>query len=153
MIRERLRKWLGIEENTSELSILREELSLLRENLTAQISQLREEIETALAGKVERDELKEILSRIDELERELRLLEKYSLPKASVQGISQEEMLKQKILDILSTREEVSISELHSLVGCGWKKLYQLLKELEKEGQLKREKKKGRVILKPINPI
>ena len=153
MIRERLRKWLGIEENSSELSILKTELSLLRENLNTQISQLRSELERQLENKVEREELNEILFRIDELERGLRMLEKYSLPQARVEGISQEEMLKQKILDILSTREEITISELQSLVGCGWKKLYQLLRELEKEGKLRREKKKGRVILKPINPL
>ncbi|ABN58509.1 leucine zipper and winged helix DNA-binding domain [Pyrococcus abyssi virus 1] len=153
MIRERLRKWLGIEDNASKLTDLKKELFLIKENLENQISQLRAELETQLKDKVEREELNELLFRLDELEREVKLLEKYSLLNARVGEISHKEMLKQKILDILSTREEITISELQSLVGCGWKKLYQLLKELEKEEKLRREKKKGRVILKPINPL
>ncbi|MFA4647864.1 DUF977 family protein [Pyrococcus kukulkanii] len=148
MIREKLRRWLGIEENASELTKLKNELSLLRETLNAQISQLRSEIEEKLKDKVEREELNELIFRLDELEREIRLLEKYSLPRTHIEGISQEEILKEKIMDILSAREEITISELQSLMGCGWKKLYQLLRELEKEGRLRREKKKGRVIIK-----
>ena len=147
MIRERLRKWLGIEENASKLADLKKELSLIRENLENQISQLRAELETQLKDKVEREELNELLFRLDELEREVRVLEKYSLPKASIEGISQEEILKQKILDILSAREELSISELQSLSGVGWKKFYKVLKELEKEGRLKKRKEKGKVLI------
>jgi len=150
MIREKLRRWLGIEENASEVSNLKNELSLLRENIEAQISRLRSEIETALADKVEREELNELLFRLDELEREIKLLEKYSLPNARIEGISQEEMLKQKILDILSAREEITISELQSLVGCGWKKLYQVLRELEKEGNIQRAKIKRKTIIKKL---
>lgn len=145
-----MRRWLGIEENASEVSNLKNELSLLRENIEAQISRLRSEIETALADKVEREELNELLFRLDELEREIKLLEKYSLPNARIEGISQEEMLKQKILDILSAREEITISELQSLVGCGWKKLYQVLRELEKEGNIQRAKIKRKTIIKKL---
>ncbi len=150
MIRERLRNWLGIEENASELVKLKSELSLLRENLETQISQLREDIEASLAGKVEGEVVEELFFRIDELERELRVLEKYSLPRASVEGISQEEMLKQKILDVLSAREELTVSELQSLSGVGWKKFYKVLRELEREGKLKREKIKRKTIIKRL---
>ena len=95
--------------------------------------------------------MEELSFRVDELEREVRVLEKFSLPKMQVPNVSQEEQLKAKILAILSAREQLTISELQSLTGVGWKKLYEALKELEKENKVSREKKKRKVVVKLTN--
>lgn len=70
--------------------------SLARENLEAQITELKRLIEQLSNAKAEREVIKEPAFRIDELERELRALEKYSLPKMEVPAVSQEEQLKKR---------------------------------------------------------
>lgn len=148
MIRERLRSWLGINETDKKIDELAKEIPLVRENLEAQITELKQLIEQLSETKAEREIVKELAFRIDELEREVRALEKFSLPKMEVPGVSQDEQLKAKIITILSVREQLTISELKSLTGIGWKKLYEVLKELEKENKVAREKKKRKVVVK-----
>ena len=148
MIRERLRSWLGIDKTDKKVEELVKEVSLVRENLEAQITELKQLIKQLSDSKAEREIVKELSFRIDELEREIRALEKFSLPQMEVPNVSQEEQLKAKILTILSAREQLTISELQSLVGVGWKKLYEALKELEKEKQLMKTRKGRHVILK-----
>ncbi|GAB6136796.1 hypothetical protein [Thermococcus prieurii] len=58
-----------------------------------------------------------------------------------VPRVSQEEQLKAKILTVLSVGEQLTISELQSLVKIDRKKLYGALKELEKEKQLMKIRK------------
>ncbi len=153
MIRERLRSWLGIDETDKKVEELTKEISLVRENLEAQITELKQLVKQLSEMKAERETVKELSFRVDELEREIKALEKFSLPQMEIPGVSQEEQLKTKILTILSLREELTISELQSLVGVGWKKLYEVLKELEKEKKIHRiekrcKKTKRRVIIK-----
>lgn len=148
MIHERLRSWLGIDETDKKIDELAKEISLVRENLEAQITELRQLIKQLSETKAEGEIVKELNFRIDELEREIRALEKFSLPKMEIPGTSQEEQLKNKILTILSARGQLTISELQSLVGVGWKKLYEALRELEKENKVSREKKKRKVVVK-----
>lgn len=148
MIRERLRNWLGIDETNKKLDELAKELSLVRENLETQIIELKRLIEQLSNAKAEREVVKELAFRIDELEREVRALEKFSLPKTTISGVSPDEKVKIKILTILSMREQLTISELQSLVGVGWKKLYESLRELEKENKVIREKKKRKVVVR-----
>lgn len=151
MIRERLRSWLGIGETDKKITELVKEVSLVRENLEAEIEELKQLIKQLSETKAERETVKELSFRIDELEREVRALEKFSLPKMEIPGVSQKEQLKTKILTILSAREQLTISELQSLTGVGWKKLYEALKELEKENKVSREKKKRKVVVKLTN--
>jgi len=148
MIRERLRSWLGIDETDKKLDEMAKEVSLVRENLERQITELKQLIKQLSETKAGREIVKELAFRIDELEREVRALEKFSLPKMEIPGASQEEQLKNKILTILSAREQLTISELKSLTGVGWKKLYEALRELEKENKVSREKKKRKVVVK-----
>lgn len=148
MIRERLRRWLGIDETDKKVEELAREVSLVRENLEVEIKELRKLVKQLTEDKAERELVKEISFRIDGLEREIRALEKFSLPKMEIPTVSQEEQLKEKILTILSAREQLTMSELQSLVGVGWKKLYEALRELEKENKVTREKKKRKVVVK-----
>ena len=137
MIRERLRSWLGIDKTDKKVEELVKEVSLVRENLEAQITELKQLIKQLSDSKAEREIVKELSFRIDELEREIRALEKFSLPQMEISTVSREEQLKAKILTILSAREQLTISELQSLSGSGWKKLYKALRELEKEKKVK----------------
>ena len=151
MIRERLRSWLGIDKTDKKVMELAKEISLVRENLETQITELKQLIRQLSDSKVGREIVEELSFRIDELEREVRALEKFSLPKTTIPGVSPDEEVKMRILTILSTREQLTISELQSLTGVGWKKLYEALRELEKENKVSREKKKRKVIVKLIN--
>lgn len=144
MLKERIRKWLELDKTDKKLEELAKKVSLIRENLEKQTAEIKQLIEELSETKAERDVVKELASRIDELEREIRMLEKFSLPKLKIQGISNEEQLKTKILTILSARGRTTISELQSLTGVGWKKFYKTLKELEKEKRIKIIKSKGR---------
>lgn len=150
MIRERLRSWLGIDETDKKITELVKEVSLVRENLEAEIEELKQLIKQLSETKAERETVKELSFRIDELEREVRALEKFSLPQMEIPGVSQKEQLKTKILTILSAREQLTISELQSLTGVGWKKLYEALKELEKEKKIRRRELKNKGIKRRV---
>ena len=150
MIRERLRSWLGIDKTDKKVEELVKEVSLVRENLEAQITELKQLIKQLSDSKAGREIVKELSFRIDELEREIRALEKFSLPQMEIQGVSQKEQLKTKILTILSAREQLTISELQSLTGVGWKKLYKALRELEKEEKIRRRELKAKGVRKRV---
>ncbi|GAB6136810.1 hypothetical protein [Thermococcus prieurii] len=147
MLRERLRNWLGITETERKIVELSEQVSSIGETLKTQLIELQNLVGDLKSSKAERDVVKELEFRLMELEKEIRMLEKLSLPKMKVIGVSEEEQIKAKIIEILSARETITVSELQSLVGCGWKKFYDALKELEKEKKIVKKREGRRVVL------
>jgi len=145
MIKEKLKEWLGIVKNEKEISKLRNELVSKLENLENEISTLRVEIQTLAETKADGEELKSILHRMEKIEKELQFIMQISIASKQVREFSTMEELKEEILKIASSGEDVNMSELKTLLNISWRKLYKAISELEKEGKLKREKKKGKV--------
>jgi len=145
MIKEKVREWLGIVENEKEISKLKNELVSTLENLEDEISNLRVEIQTLAETKADGEELKSILHRMEKIEKELQFIMQISIASKQVREFSTMEELKEEILKIASSGEDVNISELKTLLNVSWRKLYKAISELEKEGKIKREKKKGKV--------
>jgi len=147
MIREKLRKWLGLVETDKKLSELEDTLISKLENLETELSSLKAEVQTLAETKAEGEELKSILHRMEKIEKELSFIHQLSMTLKPVREFSTMEEVKGEILKIISSGEEVNISELKTLLNVSWRKLYNALSELEKEKKLKRKKKKGKVII------
>lgn len=84
---------------------------------------------------------------MEKLEKEMQFIRQLSMTLRPIREFSTMEELKEEILRIVSSGENINISELKSLLNVSWRKLYNALSELEKEKKIKREKEKNKVII------
>lgn len=147
MIKKKLREWLGLAETDEKLSKLENKLISELENINAELSSLKAEIQALAETKADGEELKLILQRMEKLEKEMQFIRQLSMTLRPIREFSTMEELKEEILRIVSSGENINISELKSLLNVSWRKLYNALSELEKEKKIKREKEKNKVII------
>ena len=142
-----LRKWLlrpylkAMEDQSKELLKLKAEVERLN-------VELREILKT-LNEKADKDDLKDVRLRLNSLEKTLdNIITKIEGVEIGLQGdqlLTSDEAKKELILRLI--REGYNTpKELKAMVPFGNKKLYEILKELEQKGLIRKIKKKRKVV-------
>jgi len=148
MLREKVRSWLGLNELERKINLLEKELVSTRETINLVKKELEESIGRLESEKVAKSSFEEVIARLERLEKRLDMVVKVSAPQCKIQELSNAEEIKKAILEILSTGNRVTVSELKSLLGISTRQLYKVLSELEKSKKVKKEREGKRVFIK-----
>ena len=147
VMREKIRKWLGITELECELNKLKNEKLVIMET----INKIRNDVELLKKELTEIDACKVNISNVNDrliqIETKLNELEcfQYSLDVVDVEN--NEEDIENTILNIIRNEKDVCISDLLSYTNLNTRKLYDILDTLENSQKIKRKRKGKKVII------
>jgi len=148
MLREKIRSWLGLDELERKINLLEEELVSTMETINMVKKELEESIGRLESEKVAKSSFEEIIARLENLEKRLDMIVKVSASQRKIQELSNAEEIEKAILEVLSTGNKVTVSELKSLLGISTRQLYKVLSGLEKSKKVKKEREGKKVFIK-----
>jgi len=148
MLREKIRSWLGLDELEEKINLLEEELVSTMETINMVKKELEESIGRLESEKVAKSSFEEIIARLENLEKRLDMIVKVSASQRKIQELSNAEEIEKAILEVLSTGNKVTVSELKSLLGISTRQLYKVLSGLEKSKKVKKEREGKKVFIK-----
>jgi len=151
VMREKLKKWLGINELECKLDKLQnEKLVIMKtiEDIQNDVKLLKKELTEMDMCKVNIENLND---RIMQIENKLDELKTFQYSLDIINAESSEEDIETTILNIIQNEKDVCISDLLSYTNLNTRELYKILDNLEKSKKLKRKRKGKKVIIELIS--
>jgi len=149
-MREKIKRWLGIDNLECELNKLQnEKLVIMKtvEEIRNDVELLKKELTEINTCKVC---IETINSRIEQIDNKLKELECFHKPLDVVSMETNESDIETTILNIINNEKDVCISDLLTYTNLNTRELYKILNNLEKSGKIKRKRKGKKVIVKYV---